>query len=274
MAGDPFAQRRRTNNRLEEFEIADRQQAGRLILLRKCGFNGRWLFVSAAIIFLPVCDAAAGGLELPDRAGDSLSLYGPVIEFDVIRKGDKVGFHQVRFERADEDLVVSSTFQIKIKVLFVTAFQYLYQSEGRWRQGQLVSLKADVNDGGKSMSVEAIRQGGRVAVTNAGGHFAVDAPLFPTNHWNAAVLPETQVLNTLTGRINNVRIEPRGREEVSTEWGDITATRYAYTGDLAAEVWYDDVGRWVKMRFKGRDGSVIEYVCRRCQGPAVKHAQR
>ena len=49
------------------------------------------------------------------------------------------------------------------------------------------------------------------------------------------------------------------------------ATRYAYTGDLDNEVWYDDVGRWVKMRFKGRDGSTIDYVCRRCQGgPAGK----
>ena len=54
----------------------------------------------------------------------------------------------------------------------------------------------------------------------------------------------------------------------------MAATRYAYSGDLKADVWYDDAGRWVKLRFRGRDGSVIEYVCRRCQGPAVKHAQR
>ena len=55
-------------------------------------------------------------------------------------------------------------------------------------------------------------------------------------------------------------------ENVVTEIGRIPATRFAYSGDLQNEVWYDDAGRWVKMRFKGRDGSTIEYVCRRCQG--------
>jgi geranylgeranyl diphosphate synthase type II len=57
------------------------------------------------------------------------------------------------------------------------------------------------------------------------------------------------------------------REYVATERGQVPATYYRYTGDLLAELWYDDDGRWVKMRFKGRDGSMIEYVCRRCQGP-------
>lgn len=243
-------------------------------MLRNCGLIGCWLFVSAAVIFLPVGDTAAAGARLPKAGSDPLSLYGPAIDFDVFRKGDKIGFHRVRFERAGADLIVTNTFQLEVRVLFFTAFRFLYHSEARWQQGQLVSLAADVNDGGKSISIKAARQGGRLTVKNEGGYFAVDAPLFPTNHWNAAVLPETRVLNTLTGRINNVRIEPRGREEVATEWGDITATRYAYTGDLKAEVWYDDAGRWVKLRFQGRDGTDIDYVCRLCQGLAVKQVGR
>jgi len=243
-------------------------------LHRNCGLIGRWLLVSVAIILLPAWEAAAGGLKLPKTAADPLSLYGPAIDFDVFRKGDKVGFHRVRFERIGEDLIVSNTFQLEVHVLFFTAFRYVYHSEARWRHGQLMSLKADVNDNGKSVSIDAVGEDGRMTVRNAVGQFAVDAPLYPTNHWNAAVLPETQVLNTLTGRINNVRIEPRGREEIATEWGDVAATRYAYTGDLAAEVWYDDVGRWVKLRFQGRDGSDIDYVCRRCQGPTIKHAKQ
>jgi hypothetical protein len=43
---------------------------------------------------------------------------------------------------------------------------------------------------------------------------------------------------------------------------------------LNTEVWYDDLGRWVKMRFNGPDGSAIEYVCRRCQGSDAKKAQQ
>ena len=54
--------------------------------------------------------------------------------------------------------------------------------------------------------------------------------------------------------MNNVRIEARGQEYVPTEGGDAKAMRYAYTGELETEVWYDQEDRWVKMRFVGKDG--------------------
>jgi hypothetical protein len=76
----------------------------------------------------------------------------------------------------------------------------------------------------------------------------------------------------LTGRLDKVRIEPREREPIATERGAVMATRYAYTGALSVEVWYDDAGRWVKLQFTGRDGSTIDYVCRRCQGPGEQRA--
>ena len=151
-------------------------------------------------------------------------------------------------------------------MLFFTAFRYLYESEGRWRHGRLHSLNATVSDNGKPSFIEAAREGARMSIRTGDTNFATDNTLFPTNHWNAGVLPQSRVLNTLTGRINNVSIEPRGRETVRTERGEVVATRHVYSGELEAEVWYDDAGRWVKLRFKGRDGSTIEYVCRRCQG--------
>ena len=97
--------------------------------------------------------------------------------------------------------------------------------------------------------------------------YSTEAPIIPTNHWNANVVRQKRVLNTLTGNVNNVTLVAKGREAIATERGDVVATRYAYTGDLVdTEVWYDDAGRWVKLRFMGRDGTPIEYVCRRCQG--------
>ena len=37
-----------------------------------------------------------------------------------------------------------------------------------------------------------------------------------------------------------------------------------YQGHLHLDAWYDISGRWMGMRFKGRDGSTIEYRCRNC----------
>jgi hypothetical protein len=39
---------------------------------------------------------------------------------------------------------------------------------------------------------------------------------------------------------------------------------YRYSGELELDAWYSEAGRWLGMRFKGRDGSTIEYFCRNC----------
>lgn len=233
-----------------------------------------WLIPLFALAFSASGATAAETGKPVAPAVDPVALYGTEIYFDVFREGEKVGFHRARFSKSGADLVVDSRFQLQIDVLFFTAFRYLYTSEGRWRRGQLESLKASVNDDGATSALEASKTGDSMMLKNAEGTVIVEAPLFPTNHWNAAVLSQSRVLNTLTGRVNNVRIVPRRREPVPTERGDVMATHHAYTGELATEVWYDDAGRWVKMRFKARDGSTIEYICRRCQGGRLEKAQR
>ena len=196
---------------------------------------------------------------------DPIGLYGDEIYFDVLREEDKVGFHRVKFSEELDGLKVQINFKIEIDFLFLTAYQFKYQSEAKWADGQLDQLKIKVDDDGDEFELTANRQNNLIHVVGTNETFKTTSPLFPTNHWNAAVLGQTRVLNTLTGKINNVSILSKGIETVSTKNGPIKATRYVYSGDLDNEVWYDDLGRWVKMRFKASDGSTINYVCKSCQ---------
>lgn len=200
-------------------------------------------------------------------ATDPLDLYGDEVRFDIVRKGRTVGSHVVTFRRAGDAIETRSEVRIAIDVLIFKAFRYRYDSDARWEGGQLRQLTVDVDDNGARTQLGAAVEGNAISGTLNGAVFTAEAPLYPTEHWNAGVLPQRRVLNTLTGKVNNVVIEPGAREYIATERGQVPATYYRYTGDLLAELWYDDQGRWVKMRFKGRDGSMIEYVCRRCQGP-------
>ena len=211
-------------------------------------------------------------LESPSMASkpisDPIEIYGGEIYFDVFRKGDKVGYHSVKFSKGVGNLIVHIAFGIEIDFLFLTAYQFKYLSESRWVNGQLDHLKASVDDDGDEFVVTANRHNQLIYVMSENKTFETPAPILPTNHWNASVLTHKRVLNTLTGQVNTVSITAQGIETVTTEFGPIQATRYAYSGDLDNEVWYDEAGRWVKMRFKARDGSIIDYVCKRCQGKA------
>lgn len=213
--------------------------------------------------------AASGPAALADLIPSGISTaaaVGDEILFDVRRDGKRVGFHNVHFDRAADGLIVNTEFQIEISFLGLVVYRYRYDSRAVWKGGDLDFIRATVDDDGAITEVRGRRVGDRFLVQAGDDTYDTAAPIFPTNHWNPDVLGQGRVLNTLTGRINDVRIEPQGQEPVSTEKGEVPATRYAYTGDLETEVWYDASGRWVKMKFKGRDGSTLEYECRRCLG--------
>ena len=211
------------------------------------------------------------GLAVAETATDDqlnpLRLYGDGIDFDVIREGEKIGIHEVRFDRDADGWNVRSLVDLEVRFLALFVFRYRYEAHARWVKGELQRLRTDAIDDGERSFMIATRSGDVMQIRFKDQAYTTEAPIIPTNHWNADVLGKERVLNTITGNVNEVRLVAKGREPVSTERGDVIANRYTYTGDLVdTEVWYDDAGRWVKLRFLGRDGTPIEYACRRCQG--------
>ena len=227
-----------------------------------------------ATILLASSGALSAALSSPAKIYDPMGLYGPQVEFDVLRNGKKIGTHHIRFSGTADELTVDTESKLQIDFLFFTAFRFHYQSTARWKDGMLKKLVAKVDDNGKKTSFTAQRAGNRLRIVRAQQAEYAALPLFPTNHWNSGVLQEERVLNTLTGRINLVTIEPEEQESVMTNAGNRMATRYRYNGQLQTEVWYDADGRWVRMRFAGRDGSTLEYVCRRCSSDNLIEAKR
>ena len=186
------------------------------------------------------------------------------LEFEVQRDGVPVGQHRVSFARDGKDLRVDIVFDIKIKLFGLTLYSLEYSSQSRWRNGKLESLDARTNDDGTVSTVSAKRVGDAYRISGPDGMETVRGDLIPTNHWNIAVTESDRVLNTITGKVNTVRMRDLGEECIEAEERTVEAQRWAYTGDLESEVWYGQHGEWVKMRFEGRDGSQIEYVCKRC----------
>lgn len=197
---------------------------------------------------------------------DPLSLYGESLRFRVLRNGSPIGYHEVTFDRRGDKVVAHSRFEAEVRILFYTAYRYQYRSRDVWRDGCLVALKAETNDNGKEMRVEAALEGEALRITSSAGTRTTELGIFPTTHWNAGVIGATRVLNTITGTIAKVELIALGKEEVMVEGRPVPAHRYRYTGEIESEVWYDADGRWVKMRFNAQDGSTIEYVCERCGG--------
>jgi hypothetical protein len=231
---------------------------------RTTKFGFRALRLIAAVATALVCMAVERASAF-STLEDVTRLYRGDIEFDVLRDGRLVGRHDVTFS-SDEDglLWAVSNFNLKINFLGFFTYRFDYRSKSQWADGKLLRIDADTNDDGTRKIVSAQYRDGLLRIIPADGKPIDSEPLFPTDHWNAGVLGQTRVLNTISGKVAEVSIEPQEREIVVAEGRPTMARRYVYSGDLATTVWYDDSGRWLKMRFRGNDGSSIEYSCRRC----------
>ena len=172
--------------------------------------------------------------------------YPQAVEYTIRRKGKKVGTHTVAFSNIDNGLRVDVESKITVTILKVPVFKFRYTAFEQWQNGALINVEAKTNSGGD--------------ITNASfTPDASDAIAFSSNHWNVNVLGASKIFNTLTGNISDVSIDLVGNETLEENNLAVSAKRYRYTGDIQADVWYDQNNRWVKLQFKGEDGSVISY---------------
>lgn len=231
-------------------------------------------------IFLTALTAQGNGNVLLANDGDRIlrplfsaqALYDERLEFDVLRDGEKVGKHSVRFKEIAPDILeVVARLDIQVTFLTIPVYDYAYHSTAQWRNGRLINLAVKIDDDGEKSTVSASMQGDNLSVIGPTGKIIIPHAIFPTNHWNATVLSSNQVLNTLSGEISQVKISNQGLEKIRAEGREIEATKYQYAGDIDTNVWYDTQGRWVKMRFPAKGGSIIDYECTSCGiGPKIK----
>ncbi|MSQ67265.1 MAG: hypothetical protein EXR83_03585 [Gammaproteobacteria bacterium] len=194
----------------------------------------------------------------PGAAQTVAARYGGAVSFEVWRNERHVGHHRVTFAETDNFLRVSSQLDLRVKILSVEVYRYRYESTEYWCNNQLQRLVAQVNDADNITQVRGEAHDGRLQVGQPPERTSAVLGTFATTHWHAGVLATTTVLNSLTGRFNQVRITPCTARPLGRHSPADTRC-YDYTGDLQARVWYGQDGRWQGLAFKGRDGSRIDY---------------
>jgi hypothetical protein len=222
--------------------------------------------ITAALALWSTAGIAAA--ESPPPAVDPFRLYGNEIAFDVERDGDVVGRYTINFTRTEQGVLAEAKADVDVSLLFVPVYSLSYHAREFWSGGELQSIEAFTNEDGDLIHVQATRDSAGLQVQTTDGAYVTPAVL-PISHWNAALLEGGPLLNGMTGEVAEVEVFDQGLDTVSTRKGSLRARHYLYSGDLNGEIWYDEDGRWVKLRFRANDGSMIDYICRKCQAPTT-----
>lgn len=194
---------------------------------------------------------AAGLLSLIPPAAEASSLDAA---FEILRKGDPIGFHAVNVEETPDGARVETRIRMKVKFGPVTLFRYEHDARELWRDGALQSLTSRTDNNGRKMELEVNREGDVLVVEGQDYQGEAPADAIPSSYWNKAIVDTRFLLNTQTGAVIPVTKESLGATRAPN---GAEADHYRLTGSVALDLWYDD-RRWVGADFVVR-GERLRY---------------
>ncbi|MBF0168593.1 MAG: hypothetical protein HQL45_13285 [Alphaproteobacteria bacterium] len=210
----------------------------------------------AFVVFAGLPHASAAKTPLPPEG---------VLNFWVVRDGSLIGTHVMKFKENGAKIDVDILTDVKVKLAFVTVYKFWHEGREQWQDGQLVGLQSKTDDDGIPHDLTVVRLGDRFKSTDKGkAVFDSDASILPASLWHPGIVKpsKTSVLNTLDGTEMAIQTVLAGEEQVKGTKGPVMAKHYVISGQLKRELWFDPDGVLVKVRFKGKDGSDIQYVLR------------
>ena len=180
------------------------------------------------------------------------------VRFAIIRGGVEIGVDEIDFSRDGDRLHVHGQLDVAIGVVGITYFHLASYFDEEWVDGELRSFVAESSHGGKLHHVQALRQGGALAVTENGSTRLVPAGILPATLWNPAIIGATQLIDPINGKLRSVLVTDMGKDTIIVRGEPVIARHIAITGTkMNRDVWYGPDGRIVYFRVQARDDSVV-----------------
>lgn len=184
------------------------------------------------------------------------------LEFVVVRNDEDVGRHVIDFSRDGDTTNVKISTSVVVKMAFIPVYRFEHAGIETWKGNQLIALRSKTNDDGTAHQLAVAAEGDHLRVAGDGSQATAAAAILPASLWNAGIVYQSTLLNTLDGTQMRVAVADRGEEMVIASGVEIPAHHYTISGGLNRDVWFDHSNTLVRVAFAGKDGSNIVYELR------------
>ncbi len=196
---------------------------------------------------------------------------GKVI-FDVIRKNKVIGSHEIEFIKNDDSLLVKTNINIKVKVLFVTAYEFAHESTETWSEGNFIKIDAHTDfEDEREYYIKGRDDGDLFLASGMDGKLELDKNILPSNFWNIDVLKQKEIFDTQKGVVRTIDVEDLGYEEIKVNKENIKCNKFILNASNNPKdkgpfpeytLWYDENNELMKFQFKdeGRGKKIITII--------------
>jgi hypothetical protein len=168
-----------------------------------------------------------------------------------------LGEHNVIITTQGDERRVAVERHIKVERLLITVYREDTATEELWRDRSLVSFQRETKGSDGTTSLSLVERNGELIYKDSGKPTGLPVGTFPTHPWNPLIVEETVLFDTGDGHAVAVATQLAGEEEVLVGGTRLKAQRFEMTGDERRSLWYDALGRLVRMEIHNKDGSRV-----------------
>ena len=194
------------------------------------------------------------------------------VKFDVIRKNNVIGSHEITFVKNNDVLLVETNIEIEVKVLFISAYTFAHQSTETWINGNFTKIVAhsDFEDE-REYFIKGQDNNDSFLVSGMDGKLELDKNILPSNFWNIDVLKQKEIFDTQKGVARKIEVEALGYEEIKVNEENIKCKKFIFNASSNPKdkgtfpeytLWYDENDELMKFQFtdEGRGKKTITIV--------------
>jgi hypothetical protein len=211
---------------------------------------GRRALLVAGVALASGANARAA---LPVPRGGSLG-------FRLKRHGAVIGTHTLVFRGSGDALEVDISVDVLVKFGPFPFVRYNHRNRVAWQGDRLAGVSSHTDRNGTKLHMAASWTDTGLMVEGSGTRpYVAPHNAFATTYWHKATV-FGPLIGTQDGMLVHPAISQLRPEPIRIASGEeMPAKRYALSGDLNVELWYDSNDTWAGMRFTADDGSEISY---------------
>lgn len=204
------------------------------------------------------------GLAAP-FPGSATAAAQDQLTFTVSLDDRPIGVHRFRIADDGATRVVESAASFDVRILRVPVYRYRHSNTEIWRDGCLKQIESATDANGTRHAVDLSKTAAGYTITTPTETRSYEADcLMSFAYWDQRFLRQNQLLNTQTGELIAVEIQPLGESmrEIANRTLSVKGFRIlAESRDIDIQVFYDSMdGHWVALESVLENGRTLRYV--------------
>tara|TARA_B100001123_G_C15108311_1_gene946413 strand:+ start:303 stop:971 length:669 start_codon:yes stop_codon:yes gene_type:complete len=176
--------------------------------------------------------------------------------FDVIRKNKIIGSVITTFNKNNDELILRTIVDIKVKVLFIPAYKFFQDTTETWINDEFIKIKGytDFEDE-REYYITGNDIGDNFVASGMDGDLVLSNKILPLNYWNKKILESEEVFDTQKGIVRKISVKKLDNEIIKINEKKIETEKYT----LEASKNPKDLGPFPKYTLWYKNDELIKF---------------